>query len=647
MSDRDAPRSALASEMGLAAIVVLVVAMMVVPLPTPLLDLLLVTNLAISLLLLLSALAARSALALSSLPTLLLVTTLFRLALNVSSTRLILLQADAGEVIRSFGEFVVQGNYAVGAVVFLVLTLVQYIVIARGSERVAEVAARFALDALPGRQMAIDAELRAGALSAEEARQKRSELSRESSLFGALDGAMKFVKGDAIAGLVILAVNLVGGVVIGVTMRDLDVLTSFRTYGLLTIGDGLVTQIPSLLVSTTAGVVVTRVASAEAGQSLASEMARQIFGSARTLGLAAMLFMLFAVVPGLPTIPFLTLAAALFGLAYYVWRAARQEAGERPSRVVIAVSQDLVDPAARQQAIELAVARVSQDLGVPFPSVRGEQAPTAGMVSVRIDGVSSAVLRVEAGHVVARGSFQSLGEHGISATPLSLASFCSFSREHAARAASLGVRVLEGADLVRAVLEVAVVRDARALIGPDEAQALVDRLAAERPALVRQSMPRPISLGVLTEIARGLVAEGVPPRPLASVLEAASRSSERDPGARLDEIRVALARSITARFAPDQRLDVIELDPMIEDAIREALTTTSSTTHLALAPALGRDLIAAIVRAAAPDVVLLAPPDLRRHLRKLLERDLPQLAVLTSSELDPGVALRVVARASV
>ncbi len=190
-------------------------------------------------------------------------------------------------------------------------------------------------------------------------------------------------------------------------------------------------------------------------------------------------------------------------------------------------------------------------------------------------------------------------------------------------------------------------RDARALIGPDEAQTLVDGLAEERPALVRQAMPRPVSLGALTEIARALVAEGVPPRPLASVLEAASRSTERDPGARLDEIRVALARSITARFAPDRRLDVIELDPMVEEAVREGLTTTSSATHLALAHAFGRDLVQAIAKVSGPGVVLLAPPDLRRHLRKLVERELPQLPVLTGAELEANVALRVVARASV
>jgi type III secretion protein V len=532
-------------------------------------------------------------------------------------------------------------------VVFLILTIVQFVVITKGAERVAEVGARFSLDAMPGKQMSIDADLRAGAISQDQARTRRRALERESQLFGSMDGAMKFVKGDAIAGLVILAVNLVGGVVIGVTMRELDVVTSFRTYGLLTIGDGLVTQIPSLLVSTTAGVVVTRVASAEAGQSLASEMARQIFGSARTLGLAAVLLGLFALVPGLPTIPFLTLAISLGGLAVYVRRSTMHEASTKPARLVVSVSSDLVSEASAGKAILTAVARVQAELGVPFPSARAEVAPMPGTLSIRIDGVPAASLRVEPGHVVVRGSVASLAVHGIPAAPVALARFACIGRENALHASSVGVQVLEGAELLAAVLEAAVVRDARALIGPDEAQALVDELAEERPALVRQSMPRPISLGALTEIARGLVAEGVPPRPLASVLEAASRSTERDPAARLDEIRVALARSITARFAPDRRLDVIELDPMVEDAIRDGLVVTSATTHLALAPAFGRDLVAAIVRASGPGVVVLTPPDLRRHVRKLLERDLPQLPVLTSSELEPEVALRVVARASV
>src|SRR6476659_6854435 len=254
------------SDLALAALVIAIVGMMIVPLPTPLLDLLISVNIATGVVLLLVAIYVSDAVQIAPFPTLLLLTTLFRLALEVSATRLILLRADAGEVIRAFGNFVVAGNLVVGAVVFLILTMIQFIVISKGSERVAEVAARFTLDAMPGKQMSIDAELRAGHIDHAEARRRRAALSRESQLFGAMDGAMKFVKGDAVAGIVILAVNIVGGLVIGVVQRGMDVAAAARTYTLLTIGEGLVAQIPALVIALAAGVIVTRVASEDDGR---------------------------------------------------------------------------------------------------------------------------------------------------------------------------------------------------------------------------------------------------------------------------------------------------------------------------------------------------------------------------------------------
>src|SRR4051812_29640071 len=268
---------------ALAFFVIAIVGLMVVPLPTWLLDLLIASNLACSVAVLLVALYVGEAIKIATFPTLLLVTTLFRLSLNVSSTRLILLQADAGQVIRAFGQFVVRGNYVVGAVIFLILTIIQFVVIAKGAERVAEVGARFTLDAMPGKQMAIDAELRSGSIDGNEARRRRRSLLRESQFYGAMDGAMKFVKGDVIASLIITIINILGGLAIGVGQRNLEVVGALKRYGLLTIGDGLVTQIPALVMATAAGVLVTRVASEEAETPLGAELASQIFGQPQAL----------------------------------------------------------------------------------------------------------------------------------------------------------------------------------------------------------------------------------------------------------------------------------------------------------------------------------------------------------------------------
>ena len=315
------------ADLGLAFLVVAVVGMMIVPVPPFILDLLLVLNISISMVMLLIAMYIPSALQLASFPTIILVTTLFRLALNVSSTRLILLEASAGEVIASFGQFVVRGNFVVGAVIFLVLLLINMLVISKGSERVAEVAARFTLDAMPGKQMSIDADLRAGALDLDEARQKRKDLGRESQLFGSMDGAMKFVKGDTIAGLIITAINIIAGIIIGVTQRGMTAGEAVETYSILTIGDGLVSIIPALLMSVCAGLIVTRVASEEEDANLGMDLATQVFAQPKAFMIAAGFIFLVGLVPGLPTIPFAIMAIVIGGLSYGLFQAHRVAAG--------------------------------------------------------------------------------------------------------------------------------------------------------------------------------------------------------------------------------------------------------------------------------------------------------------------------------
>ncbi|HEX7599144.1 MAG TPA: flagellar biosynthesis protein FlhA, partial [Polyangia bacterium] len=308
-------------------LVAVIVGMMIVPLPSFILDFFVTLNIAAAVSLLLVAIYVSEALRIATFPSLLLITTLFRLAIEISATRLILLKANAGQVISAFGNFVVAGNLVVGSVVFLILTLIQFIVIAKGSERVAEVGARFALDALPGKQMSIDAELRAGHIDLAEARRRRALLTRESQFFGSMDGAMKFVKGDAIAGIVVLITNIVGGLLIGVVQKGMDPTAAVRTYTLLTIGAGLVSQIPALVISTAAGILVTRVSSEEEGGHLGRDIGRQILAQPKALAVAAALLGLLAIVPGLPTAPFLLLGGLLGLLAYRIMKTDRLASG--------------------------------------------------------------------------------------------------------------------------------------------------------------------------------------------------------------------------------------------------------------------------------------------------------------------------------
>jgi type III secretion protein V len=636
------------ADAALAALVIAVVGLMVVPLPTWLLDLLIASNLAISVAILLVSLYVSDALKIAAFPTLLLLTTLVRLALNVSSTRLILLQADAGEVIRAFGQFVVQGNYVVGGIVFLILSIIQFVVVAKGSERVAEVGARFTLDAMPGKQMAIDAELRSGAIDGTEARRRRRQLARESQFYGAMDGAMKFVKGDVIATFIITFVNILGGVAIGVGMKDMEVVAALKRYGLLTIGDGLVTQIPSLVIATAAGILVTRVASEEADTPLGEELKAQIFGQPQALRVAGVFVLILAIIPGLPALPFLVIGALLViasrarirqiqveereGAVEPVQRSAADGTGPRFVPVVVPwaldVSEDLeplLDDETRGSEIErpgirAAAAAVREllfrDLGVPLPPCRiavSRDLPERHLV-LSIHEVPARVIRVP--HDV---SDERLAEHVV--------------------------------DSVLSVL-----RDRAAdFLGMAETQGLLDQLEQLAPATVRQVVPKPVSLNLLAEILRRLVEEGVSARDLKAVLEALAQVAhvDRDPLNLAEFVRSQMRRSITHGLTGGRReLGVYLLDPQIEDTLRSAISRTQAGSFLTLAPAAGRDIVTAVRRAIADTIepgaapVLLTQPDIRRFLKKLIETDVPGARVISYAELLPEIAIKPLGKAT-
>jgi type III secretion protein V len=640
------------ADLALAAVVVASVAMMIVPLPGFLLDLLISFNIAVAVTLLLISIYVADALKIATFPTLLLLTTLFRVALEVSATRLILLKANAGEVIHAFGGFVVAGNLVVGAVIFVILTLVQFIVISKGAERVAEVAARFTLDALPGKQMAIDAELRAGHLDAAGAQRRRALLSRESQFFGAMDGAMRFVKGDAVAGIIVLAVNIVGGLVIGVAQRGMDIAAAARTYTLLTIGEGLVAQIPALVISTAAGIVVTRVAAEDEGAHLGREIGAQVLAQPRALAVAAALLALLGIVPGLPATPFLILAAVLGALA---WRLISRPPAPRAQV-----------PAPPDASAGTAAARLP--------------APRLTPLAVELSPELAAELRADADRAFANDALDAararlFEQSGLTMPPVHLRAPVDPRDALPGRSYRIHFNEIPLAriDLPRgrdATEEIAsgvmrlMRRRGHELLGIQETQALLTALEPSHPALVREVVPKVVSPAQLCDVLRRLAAEGISLRQLPEILGAVADApaAARDPATLAERARAALRAAITfAHAGAAGRLTAIALDPLVEETLREAIRPGDAGGHLALPPGASHDILAGVGRAlavagaalpraaagAARGAVIVTAGDLRRHVRRLVEVAHPDLAVLSYAELAPETEIDTVARVSV
>ena len=639
------------SDLALAALVALIVGMMIVPLPTRLLDLLITLNIAGAVILLLVAIHVSDALRIATFPSLLLLTTLFRLAIEVSATRLILLKANAGQVIHAFGSFAVSGNLVVGVVLFLILTTIQFIVIAKGAGRVAEVGARFTLDAMPGKQMSIDAELRTGHIDANEARCRRALLARESQFFGAMDGAMKFVKGDAVAGIVVLVTNIVGGLVIGVLMKGMDVFAALRTYTLLTIGEGLVAQIPALIISTAAGILVTRVSSEEEGGHLGSDIGRQILAQPKALAIAAALLIVLALIPGLPTTPFLMLGVLLGLLAYRLMRpgqtshaavASLQRSGQEQG----GENFDPVDgtsPMLLPIAIELSSALAQSILPLQGPSrLVSELLPALHEAFFKETGIV-----LPSAHVCNGNARMAPGDYAIRLREIPVA------RGNALANTGPASAPLRTPDDVIADHLLRVLRQhGHLFVGIQETQTLLESLRRTHPHLVREVVPQLVSPVLLADILQRLAREGISLRHLIEVLEALAKraSGEPDAAALAEDVRRALRRQITYKYCnPDGGVGVFFVDSMIEETVREAIRKTGTGAHLALEPELANDIVRAVKNAVA-DVaspVLLTTGDVRRHLRGLLESEQPQVAVLAYQEVTPEATLQTLGRITI
>jgi type III secretion protein V len=623
------PGSAALGELAVAALVVAVVAMLIVPLPRPLLDLLLAANLGLSVALLMAALFTPRPLSFAAFPTLLVVTTLFRVGLEVSVTRLILADGDAGEVVRAFGSSVVAQSLVVGLVVFAVITVVQLVVVARGAERVAEVAARFALDAMPGKQLAIDGELRAGAIDAEAARRRRVDLERESQLYGAMDGAMRFVKGDAIAAIAIVVINLIGGLVIGIGQRGLSADQAMHTYSLLSIGEGLVAQIPALVVAVASGLLVTRVASAGdrslgqmLGDSFGASLGDSLGGQPRALGGAAVLLVALGLVPGLPLAPFVVLGALAGGGALLAARA-------RPGAA--AVLDEAGARTARGPRLALRLA----------PALHAELAARTAVYHDRLAQIRA--------NLTART--------GTPLPPLAIELDPELAGEAALAIETTPVAWIPGPrlDEILGKLPAALAPLAAELLTVDRVAALVERTAAASPLAVREVVPRVVTLPVLAEVLRVLAREQIPLEDLAAILEAIALApappggfTGKDTQALAEHVRGQLRRQISARWAPRGQLAVYTVDAMIEDAVRSSIDRQGGAAVLALEPAIAQDIVAAVrTQLGARPAVILTSGDVRRHLRALLEPELPDVAVLSAHELAPGTTVHTAGRIEV
>lgn len=682
------------SDLVLAALVVAVLGMIIIPLPTWLLDILLTINITLGVLILLVALYISDALKIASFPTILLITTLFRLSLNISSTRLILSQGSAGEVIAAFGNFVVGGNYVVGAIIFVIITLVNFIVVAKGAERVSEVGARFTLDAMPGKQMSIDADLRAGNITMEQAMERRDTLQRESQMYGAMDGAMKFVKGDAIAGIIITLVNVIGGLIIGVMMRDMTLAKAIQTYSILSIGDGLVSQIPALIISVSAGVVVTRVASETSESNLGKDIVSQVTAFPKAITISAVILLLMALVPGLPKLPFFILSAVLFGLAFLLSRGKKveeQKIEEVPQQEVVKKAVEKhgdVLPFLMPSPISLEVGEAvipfvddSQDggrfinelipllrhglyyeLGVNFPGVqvRGQNVdmePESYVIN--INEVPVAKGRIYKGCILVGEPLEQLSLFNIEGTetihPIDGSVVTWINEQYKDVAVQAGFRMWDVSEYLILHLSYVLRKHAHEFLGLQEVQNILAELEKSHPALIKELVPKVITVLQLSEIFQRLIQEEVAIRDLKTIFSTLAQWAEveRNTLVLTEHIRSSLKRYLTHKYAGHANtLAVYLLDPEIEDTIRNAIRSTEKGNYLALEPEITQEIVESVGKeiashpfppGARPPVIL-TTAEIRRYFRKIIELEFPQLSVLSYQELSENLRIQPIAR---
>ena len=671
-----------ARQMAAPLLIVMIMAMMVLPLPPFALDVLFTFNIALSVMVLLVALYTMKPLDFSVFPTVLLVTTLLRLSLNVASTRVVLLEGHtgpdaAGKVIEAFGHFLVGGNYAVGFVVFVILVVINFVVITKGAGRIAEVSARFTLDAMPGKQMSIDADLNAGLIGEEDARKRRNAIAQEADFYGSMDGASKFVRGDAVAGILILFINVIGGLIVGVLQHDMDLGQAARNYTLLTVGDGLVAQIPALIISTAAGLVVSRVSTEE---DVAQQFAGQVLSKPQVMLLAAGILAVLGMIPGMPNIVFLTFAAGLGGLGYRVLRrrASSETVVQAPAVVIPPESQEaswsdvspvdvlglevgyrlipLVDKGQDGELLKRIRGlrkKFAQDvgfLGAPV-HIRDNLELKPNGYRISLKGVEVGSGEAYPGHFLAINPGRVAGQlpgtqtrdpaFGLPATWID-----SSLRE---QAHAFGYTVVDPSTVVATHLNHVILSHAAELLGRQEVQQLLDHVAKDAPKLVEDLVPKQMSLSTMQRVLQSLLDEGVPIRDMRTIIETLAEHATRTQDALelTAQVRIALGRAIVQNLYPGNAdLQVMALDPQLERLMQQAVkaaTADGSGIEPGLADTLLRETAAAARRQEESGLpaVLLVPAGLRWLLSRFLRRSWPSLKVLSNAEVPETRTIRV------
>lgn len=677
-----------ATDLFVGAILIGIIALIIVPLPPFFLDILMTLSIAFSLLILLVAMYLKEPLEFAAFPSILLVVTLLRLALNIAASRLLLLNAYAGQVIQAFGNFVVGGDYIVGAIVFSIITIVQFVVITKGSERVAEVAARFTLDAMPGKQMSIDADLNAGLIDATEARGRRRKIEQEATFFGSMDGANKFVRGDSIASIIIVLVNIVGGVLVGWLQHGMSPMDALRIYSLLTVGVGLVAQLTALLVSVATGLVITKSAS---DMSLGTDVAMQVFAQPRAFAFVSLILALLATIPQLPTIPFLTLAAlsGVLAIVLIQTKSQREEAQilkeegtgkeslKKPESILGTLGLDplslkagrslipLIDPAQKGALLEritLIRYQIGQELGFVIPGVRVMDdlslPQNQYVIEIRGTKVSTGDAFMNHHRIYMRlADAKAKKLSGIEARdPISQDLVTWVPDDLLPEVQKLGIQSIDPAEAISQHFSETIKRFADEIMTRQNVQSLIELVKNTNAAIVRELIPDLLSLGQVHKVLQLLVRERVSIRDLSTILERLADYAHlsRDVNVLVEYVRQSLARQICEQYTDkNSSITVVTIDPALEETLISAIHQSEYGSFLAVDPAVGERILLQIQRHFAnfkkmklPSVILCSPR-LRPHFKRFIERSFPSIAVLSYNEIVPQVKVQSIGMISV